>query len=59
VLHLVNEGLSNPEIAARLCISVKTAEHHVSAIMGRLDATTRQKAVVEARNRGLLSHAKK
>jgi DNA-binding CsgD family transcriptional regulator/tetratricopeptide (TPR) repeat protein len=59
VLHLVHEGLSNPEIAARLCISVKTAEHHVSAIMGRLDATTRQKAVVEARNRGLLSHAKK
>src|SRR5882757_6431147 len=59
VLHLVNEGLSNPEIAARLCISVKTAEHHVSAIMGRLDATTRQKAVVEARNRGLLGRAKK
>jgi DNA-binding CsgD family transcriptional regulator len=59
VLHLVNEGLSNPEIAGRLCISVKTAEHHVSAIMGRLDATTRQKAVVEARQRGLLGNSQK
>jgi DNA-binding CsgD family transcriptional regulator len=59
VLQLINEGLSNPEIAARLCISVKTAEHHVSAIMGRLDATTRQKAVVEARQRGLLGNSLK
>jgi DNA-binding CsgD family transcriptional regulator/tetratricopeptide (TPR) repeat protein len=59
VLQLINEGLSNPEIAARLCISVKTAEHHVSAIMGRLEATTRQKAVIEARQRGLLDNALK
>jgi DNA-binding CsgD family transcriptional regulator len=59
VLQLINDGLSNPEIAARLCISVKTAEHHVSAIMGRLDATTRQKAVVEARQRGLLGNSLK
>jgi DNA-binding CsgD family transcriptional regulator len=59
VLQLINEGLSNPEIAARLCISVKTAEHHVSAIMSRLEATTRQKAVVEARQRGLLDTSPK
>jgi DNA-binding CsgD family transcriptional regulator/tetratricopeptide (TPR) repeat protein len=59
VLVLVDEGLSNTEIAARLFISSKTAEHHVAAIMARLDAPTRQKAVVEARHRGLLGRSPK
>jgi DNA-binding CsgD family transcriptional regulator/tetratricopeptide (TPR) repeat protein len=59
VLVLVDEGLSNTEIAARLFISSKTAEHHVAAIMARLDAPSRQKAVVEARHRGLLGNAQK
>jgi DNA-binding CsgD family transcriptional regulator len=54
VLSLLGEGLSNAEIARRLCISAKTAEHHVSAIMDRLDAPTRQKAAATARARGLL-----
>jgi len=54
VLGLVDEGLSNTEIASRLCISAKTAEHHVSAIMARLDAPTRREAAAAARNRGLL-----
>jgi len=59
VLGLVAEGLSNTEIASRLCISAKTAEHHVSAIMARLDAPTRQKAAAAARNRGLLGSSEK
>jgi DNA-binding CsgD family transcriptional regulator/tetratricopeptide (TPR) repeat protein len=54
VLGLVDEGLSNTEIASRLCISAKTAEHHVSAIMARLDVPTRQEAAAAARNRGLI-----
>jgi DNA-binding CsgD family transcriptional regulator len=54
VLGLVGEGLSNAEIARRLCISAKTAEHHVSAIMARLDAPTRQQAAAAARARGFL-----
>jgi DNA-binding NarL/FixJ family response regulator len=54
VLGLVGEGLSNTEIAGRLCISAKTAEHHVSAIMARLDVPTRQEAAAAARARGLL-----
>jgi DNA-binding CsgD family transcriptional regulator/tetratricopeptide (TPR) repeat protein len=54
VLGLLGEGLSNSEIARRLCISAKTAEHHVSAIMARLDAATRQEAAAAARARGLL-----
>jgi DNA-binding CsgD family transcriptional regulator len=59
VLGLVDEGLSNTEIADRLCISAKTAEHHVSAVMARLDATTRHGAAAVARNRGLLITEKK
>ncbi len=51
VLGLVDEGL--------MCISAKTAEHHVSAVMARLDAPTRQKAVAAARNRGLLGGSEK
>jgi DNA-binding NarL/FixJ family response regulator len=54
VLGLIGEGMSNAEIARRLCISAKTAEHHVSAIMARLEATTRQEAAAAARARGLL-----
>jgi DNA-binding CsgD family transcriptional regulator len=54
VLGLLGEGLSNAEIARRLCISAKTAEHHVSAIMARLDVPTRQEAAAAARARGLL-----
>jgi DNA-binding CsgD family transcriptional regulator len=59
VLALVDEGLSNSEIARRLCISGKTAEHHVSAMMARLDAPTRQKAAAVARARGLLGDLKR
>jgi DNA-binding NarL/FixJ family response regulator len=59
VLGLVDEGLSNSEIARRLCISAKTAEHHVSAIMARLEAPTRQKAAAAARSRGLLREPKR
>jgi DNA-binding NarL/FixJ family response regulator len=56
---LVDAGLSNTEIAGRLCISAKTAEHHVSAIMARLDAPTRQEAALTARARGLLGELRK
>jgi DNA-binding CsgD family transcriptional regulator/tetratricopeptide (TPR) repeat protein len=59
VLVLVDEGLSNTEIASRLCISAKTAEHHVSAIMSRLEAPSRQEAAAVARNRGLLGVSEK
>jgi DNA-binding CsgD family transcriptional regulator len=59
VLGLLDEGLSNSEIARRLCVSAKTAEHHVSAIMARLDAATRQQAAAVARARGLLGDLKR
>jgi DNA-binding CsgD family transcriptional regulator len=48
VLGLMAEGLSNGEIADRLYISKKTTEHHVSAVMAKLGASTRAKAIARA-----------
>jgi DNA-binding CsgD family transcriptional regulator/tetratricopeptide (TPR) repeat protein len=44
VLTLLAEGLSNAEIAKRLFITPKTAEHHVSSILSKLDLRSRAEA---------------
>ena len=44
VLRLLGEGLSNREVADRLFISPKTAEHHVSRIFGKLGLKSRAEA---------------
>jgi DNA-binding CsgD family transcriptional regulator len=59
VLALLAQGLTNGEIAEKLFISAKTAEHHVCAIMARLGADNRHEAADAARKRGLLSAVKK
>jgi DNA-binding CsgD family transcriptional regulator len=48
VLDLVRQGYSNAEIAARLYISPKTAEHHVGRILGKLGVRSRAEAAALA-----------
>ncbi|MEA1991227.1 MAG: LuxR C-terminal-related transcriptional regulator [Thermodesulfobacteriota bacterium] len=55
VLQLLDEGLSNIEIADRLFVSPRTVEHHVSAILAKLDSSTREEAVTLARSEGFLT----
>ncbi|MGW3156393.1 ATP-binding protein [Streptomyces sp. NPDC001089] len=44
VLKLLNEDLSDAEIAARLYITPKTAGHHVGAVLNKLGVHTRHEA---------------
>jgi DNA-binding CsgD family transcriptional regulator/tetratricopeptide (TPR) repeat protein len=44
VLALLREGLTNVEIAERLFVSPRTAEHHVAAVLTKLGAPTRREA---------------
>jgi DNA-binding CsgD family transcriptional regulator len=54
VLRLVGEGLRNAEVASRLSISPKTAEHHLSRIYAKLGLRTRTElAAYAVRNRGI------
>ena len=55
VLALLKEGLQNKEIGSRLFISSKTVDHHISAILLKLDVDSRTKAVREAVRRGILT----
>jgi DNA-binding NarL/FixJ family response regulator len=53
VLRLVGDGLTNGEIASRLYISPKTAEHHVGRIYSKLGLRTRTELAAYAlRNLG-------
>ena len=54
VLELLKEGLQNKEIGSRLFISAKTVDHHISAILSKLDVDSRTKAVREAIRRGIM-----
>ena len=53
VLALLGDGLNNADIADRLVISRKTADHHVSAILTKLNVRSRGEAVAAARRLGV------
>ncbi len=57
VLRLLGQGKTNPEIAAALFISPRTAGVHVTHILRKLDATTRVQAATVAERAGLLAGA--
>ena len=54
ILLLLAEGLHNAEIADRLSTTPKTAAHHVSAILAKLNARSRGDAVRIASHLGIL-----
>jgi DNA-binding NarL/FixJ family response regulator len=54
VLALVVDGLRNAQIAERLIVSEKTVDHHVSAILRKLDVRTRGQAATEAVRLGFI-----
>ncbi|WP_030349567.1 response regulator [Streptomyces scopuliridis] len=55
VLTLVGGGLSNTEIAERLCISVATAKTYLPRLLAKLDARDRVQLVILAYETGLVS----
>jgi DNA-binding NarL/FixJ family response regulator len=48
VLELLRQGLTNVEIGARLYITAKTAEHHVSRVLTKLGVRSRAEAAAVA-----------
>lgn len=49
VLALIQQRMTNEEIAQRLVLSVRTVEHHVSAILAKLGVQSRTEAAATAR----------
>ena len=54
VLRLMAVGMRNADIAKRLCVSVKTIEHHVTNVLIKLGVQSRTQAIIKAREHGLV-----
>jgi DNA-binding CsgD family transcriptional regulator len=57
VLELLGEGLSNAQISERLVIAPKTAEHHVSRVLRKLDLGSRAEAAAHVARSGISSRS--
>ncbi|HEX9514591.1 MAG TPA: AAA family ATPase [Streptosporangiaceae bacterium] len=57
VLDLICAGRTNAQIAERLFISVRTVDHHVSAVLAKLEVQTRNAAASQAARLGLTAAA--
>ncbi len=58
VLDLICAGRTNAQIAERLFISVRTVDHHVSAVLAKLEVSTRNAAASAAARLGLVAAEK-
>lgn len=56
VLAFLELGLKNSEIAERNCVSQRTVENQVAAVLGKLEARSRTEAVAKAYRLGLIAH---
>ncbi len=54
VLQLIEDGLSNKDVAQILVISVHTVKRHASNIYAKLHVSGRQEAIFRAKEIGIL-----
>jgi len=54
VLLLIDQGLTNREIADQLTVALSTVKTHINNIYGKLGVSTRVQAIKEARSLGLI-----
>lgn len=54
MLRLVAQGLTHPEIAARLGLSRPTLESHVAHVLSKLELPTRAADTADAARQGLV-----
>ncbi|HVF18434.1 MAG TPA: response regulator transcription factor, partial [Steroidobacteraceae bacterium] len=57
ILRLLADGVTNAELARKLFLSTKTVDHHVSAILGKLQVRSRAHAVTIAHELGIIQRA--
>ena len=57
IIALIEEGLSNKEIAVRLQIEIQTVKNHVHNVLDKLQITSRREAAQYVRAQGLVRHA--
>lgn len=55
VIGLISRGLQTKQVARRLGISAKTADHHIQSAYRKMDVSTRAGATLYAMEHGLMS----